>query len=52
MTTIAVIGATGTVGSRVAAHLECRDITVVKITRSHGVDRAPSPAHKRYGFPI
>jgi uncharacterized protein YbjT (DUF2867 family) len=38
MTTIAVIGATGTVGSRVTARLKGRGITTVEITRAHGVD--------------
>ena len=37
-TTIAVIGATGTAGSRVIARLKGRDITVVEISRAHGVD--------------
>jgi uncharacterized protein YbjT (DUF2867 family) len=38
MTTIAVIGATGTAGSRVVARLKGRDVTVIEISRSHGVD--------------
>jgi|GEM_PF-375193 len=38
MTTIAVIGATGTVGSRVTARLKGRAIKTVEITRAHGVD--------------
>jgi uncharacterized protein YbjT (DUF2867 family) len=38
MTTIAVIGATGTVGSRVTARLKGRGITTIEITRAHGVD--------------
>jgi uncharacterized protein YbjT (DUF2867 family) len=38
MTTIAVIGATGTVGSRVTARLKGRGITTVEITRADGVD--------------
>lgn len=38
LTTIAVIGATGTAGSRVVARLKSRDVTVVEISREHGVD--------------
>lgn len=38
MTTIAVIGATGTAGSRVVARLRSRDVTVVEISREHGID--------------
>lgn len=38
MTTIAVIGATGTAGSRVVARLKSRDVAVVEISREHGVD--------------
>ncbi|OMC31321.1 NmrA family protein [Mycobacterium colombiense] len=38
MTTIAVIGATGTAGSRVVARLKSRDVTIVEISREHGVD--------------
>jgi len=36
--TIAVIGATGTAGSRVVARLRARDVGVVEISRAHGVD--------------
>lgn len=35
---IAVIGATGTAGSRVTAKLKARDVPVAEISRSHGVD--------------
>lgn len=35
---IAVIGATGTAGSRVVARLKARDVGVVEISRAHGVD--------------
>ncbi len=35
---IAVIGATGTIGSKIAAELEKRGHEVVPISRSHGVD--------------
>ena len=38
MTTIAVIGATGTAGSRVVARLKARDVAVVEVSRAHGVD--------------
>lgn len=38
MTTIAVIGATGTAGSRVVARLKSRDVAIVEISREHGVD--------------
>lgn len=38
MTTIAVIGATGTAGSRVVARLRSRDVAVVEISREHGID--------------
>lgn len=38
LTTIAVIGATGTAGSRVVARLKARDVVVVEISRAHGVD--------------
>jgi uncharacterized protein YbjT (DUF2867 family) len=38
LTTIAVIGATGTAGSRVVARLRARDVAVVEISRAHGVD--------------
>lgn len=37
-TTIAVIGATGTAGSRVVARLRARDVAVVEISREHGID--------------
>lgn len=35
---IAVIGATGTAGSRVVARLKARDVGVVEVCRAHGVD--------------
>ena len=35
---MAVIGATGTAGSRVVARLKARDVAVVEISRAHGVD--------------
>ncbi|OBH29650.1 NmrA family protein [Mycobacterium sp. E342] len=38
LTTIAVIGATGTVGSRVVARLKARDVGVVEVSRAHSVD--------------
>jgi len=38
MTTIAVLGAPGTVGSRVTARLNCRGVAVVEIPGSHGAD--------------
>ena len=38
LSTIAVIGATGTAGSRVVARLKARDVRVVEISRAHGVD--------------
>lgn len=38
MTTIAVLGATGTVGSRVVARLRSRNVAVVEISRAQGVD--------------
>jgi nucleoside-diphosphate-sugar epimerase len=38
MSKIAVIGATGTAGSRTAAKLKAADETVVEISRSTGVD--------------
>lgn len=38
MTTIAVIGATGTVGSRVVSRLKERTVGVVEIARAHGID--------------
>jgi nucleoside-diphosphate-sugar epimerase len=37
-TTIAVIGATGTAGSRVTARLKARDVAVVEIARAYGID--------------
>jgi uncharacterized protein YbjT (DUF2867 family) len=37
-TTIAVIGATGTAGSRVVPRLKARDVAVVEIARTYGVD--------------
>jgi NAD(P)H-binding len=36
LTTIGVIGATGTAGSRVVARLKARDVAVVEISRAHG----------------
>ncbi|MEB4210180.1 SDR family oxidoreductase [Mycobacterium sp. 94-17] len=47
MTTIAVIGATGTAGSRVVARLKSRDVTVVEISREHGVDLFDGPELSR-----
>jgi uncharacterized protein YbjT (DUF2867 family) len=38
LSTIAVIGATGTAGSRVVARLRARDVAVVEISRGQGVD--------------
>lgn len=38
LSTIAVIGATGTAGSRVVARLNARDVGVVEISRGRGVD--------------
>ncbi|OBI33294.1 NmrA family protein [Mycobacterium sp. E1386] len=38
LTTIAVIGATGTAGSRVVARLKARDVAVIEVSRAHGVD--------------
>ncbi len=38
LNTIAVIGATGTAGSRVVARLKARDVAVVEISRGQGVD--------------
>jgi uncharacterized protein YbjT (DUF2867 family) len=38
LSTIAVIGATGTAGSRVVSRLRARDVGVVEISRAHGVD--------------
>ncbi|MDM4142710.1 MULTISPECIES: NAD(P)H-binding protein [Mycobacterium] len=37
-TTIAVIGATGTAGSRVVARLRARGVAVVEISRQHNID--------------
>lgn len=37
-TTIAVIGATGTAGTRVVARLRARNVAVVEISREYGVD--------------
>ncbi len=37
-TTIAVIGATGTAGTRVVARLRARGVAVVEVSRTHGVD--------------
>ena len=38
LNTVAVIGATGTAGSRVVARLKARDVVVIEISRAHGVD--------------
>jgi uncharacterized protein YbjT (DUF2867 family) len=38
MNTIAVIGATGTAGSLVTDKLKGQDVTIVEISRSHGID--------------
>ena len=38
LSTIAVIGASGTAGSRVVARLKARDVAIVEISRAHGVD--------------
>jgi uncharacterized protein YbjT (DUF2867 family) len=38
LSTIAVIGATGTAGSRVVSRLKARDVAVVEVSRAHGVD--------------
>lgn len=43
MTTIAVIGATGTAGSRVVARLRSRDVAVVEISREQGIDLFNGP---------
>ncbi len=43
MTTIAVIGATGTAGSRVVARLRSRDVAVVEISREQGIDLFSGP---------
>lgn len=43
ITTIAVIGATGTVGSRVVARLKTRDVAVVEISREQGIDLFNGP---------
>lgn len=37
-TTVAVIGATGTAGTRVVARLKARDVAVVEVSRTHGID--------------
>ncbi len=42
-TTIAVIGATGTAGSRIVARLRTRDVDVVEISRGHGIDLFDGP---------
>ncbi|OBJ05552.1 NmrA family protein [Mycobacterium alsense] len=38
LSTVAVIGATGTAGSRVVARLRARDVAVVEMSRAQGVD--------------
>jgi uncharacterized protein YbjT (DUF2867 family) len=38
LTTIAVIGATGTAGSRVVDRLRAREVAVVEVSRAHGID--------------
>ncbi|WP_374022491.1 SDR family oxidoreductase [Mycobacterium sp. HNNTM2301] len=38
MTTVAVIGATGTAGARVVARLKARGVAVVELSRAQGVD--------------
>lgn len=38
LTTIAVIGATGTAGTRVVARLRARALPVIEVSREHGVD--------------
>lgn len=43
MTTIAVIGATGTAGSRVVARLRSRGVAVVEISRELGIDLFQGP---------
>lgn len=43
MTTIAVIGATGTAGSRVVSRLRSRGVAVVEISREHGIDLFDGP---------
>ncbi|OBK67006.1 SDR family oxidoreductase [Mycobacterium sp. 1165178.9] len=47
LTTIAVIGATGTAGSRIVARLRSRDVAVVEISREHGVDLFDGPGLSR-----
>ena len=47
LTTIAVIGATGTAGSRIVARLRSRDVEVVEISREHGVDSFDRPSLSR-----
>ncbi len=47
LTTIAVIGATGTAGSRVVARLRPRDVAVVEISRAQGVDVFDAPGLTR-----
>ncbi len=47
LTTIAVIGATGTAGSRIVARLKSRDVAVVEISREHGVDLFDRPSLSR-----
>ena len=47
LTTIAVIGATGTAGSRIVARLRSRDVAVVEISREHGVDLFDGPSLSR-----
>jgi uncharacterized protein YbjT (DUF2867 family) len=42
-----VIGATGTAGSRIVARLRARDVTVVEISREHGVDLFDGPSLSR-----
>ncbi|MCA2240969.1 NAD(P)H-binding protein [Mycobacterium sp. WUMAC-067] len=43
VSTIAVIGATGTAGSRVVARLRSRDVAVVEISREQGIDLFSGP---------
>ncbi|MEE2852186.1 MAG: NAD(P)H-binding protein [Actinomycetota bacterium] len=47
LTTIAVIGATGTAGTRIVARLRSRDVAVVEISREHGVDLFDGPGLSR-----
>jgi uncharacterized protein YbjT (DUF2867 family) len=44
VTTIAVIGATGTAGARIVTRLKSRDVAVVEISREHGVDLFDAPS--------